>query len=248
MLRIIISRSSPIPLYAQLKACVLEAINDKTLKPGDQLPTEDELCQRYGISRPVIRQAYTDLINNGLITRVKGRGTFVREQEIKSQFFQQLTAFEEDVRLAGKVPQVIVLERSELIDRAEVCSQMALPVEERIYHVRFLNKANDKPMSLVDTYLPMSIFTGIEKADFEHRSIFDILEDEYHQYITHARRTVDARIITDDEALLLKAPKGSAVHVVHTLSANADGLVLEFSCGVYPGDRNSFDIMIYSKK
>jgi GntR family transcriptional regulator len=248
MLRLVINRTSPIPLYAQLKTCIVQAIEDRSLAPGDQLPTEDDLCQRLAISRPVIRQAYAELINDGLITRVKGRGTFVREQEMKSQFFQQLTTFEEEVRQAGKTPQVTVLLREELFDRAEVCAQMSLPEEVRIYHVRFLNLADQKIMSLVDTYLPLSLLPDLDLADFEHRSLYDILERDYNQYITHARRSVDARIVSAEEAALLKVPAGSAVHVVNTLAANPEGSVLEFSCGLYPGDRNSFDIMIYRIK
>ena len=78
-----ISRYLPTPLYAQLKDSILKALQEGTLKPGDKLPTEEELCERFSISRPVIRQAYSELISDGIISRIKGKGSFIREKDVR---------------------------------------------------------------------------------------------------------------------------------------------------------------------
>lgn len=72
-----IDPSTPVPLYYQLKELIKEQIDNGTLKPGDKVPTEDELCKQYDISRTPVRQALTELVNEGLVIRTPGRGTFV---------------------------------------------------------------------------------------------------------------------------------------------------------------------------
>ncbi|MEG1301833.1 MAG: GntR family transcriptional regulator, partial [Erysipelotrichaceae bacterium] len=80
------------------------AIIQGILKPNDKLPTEEELCKTFSISRPVIRQAYSELINEGIITRYKGKGTFVKEREIKGAFFRELSNFQNEMIRLGLNP------------------------------------------------------------------------------------------------------------------------------------------------
>jgi len=75
----VINRDVPIPIYYQLKQLIKDQVERGVLKPGDQIPSEDELCTRYGISRTPVRQALTELVHEGLLVRIHGRGTFVAE-------------------------------------------------------------------------------------------------------------------------------------------------------------------------
>ena len=70
-----IDKYSPVPLYEQLKACLIKAIRNGTLTPGQKLPTEDEICRKFSISRPVVRQAYGELDKLGLLERKRGSGS-----------------------------------------------------------------------------------------------------------------------------------------------------------------------------
>ena len=74
-----INRDVPIPIHYQLGQLIQEQINQGFLRPGDQLPSEDKLCKRYGISRTPVRQAIAKLVHEGLLVRIHGRGTFVAE-------------------------------------------------------------------------------------------------------------------------------------------------------------------------
>ena len=74
-----ISRDAPIPIYYQLKQIIKEQISQGILEPGDRIPSEDELCTRHGISRTPVRQAITELVHEGLLVRIHGRGTFVAQ-------------------------------------------------------------------------------------------------------------------------------------------------------------------------
>ncbi len=243
-----ISRYQAAPLYAQLKESILKALSDGTLLPGDKLPTEDELCTHFSVSRPVVRQAYSELISEGIITRIKGKGSFIREKEIQSHFFQELSIFEDELKRVGMIPSTKVIIKEILKKNTKFQQILKLQAEDDVIHLRFLYLGNTVPMILVDTYLPAALFPDLLNKDLEHRPLYHIFESDYHRYIAQARRTVDAIIVRDQDAGLLNIAKGSALHEVKTLSISIDENILEYSCAGYPGERNSFDIMIYKHR
>src|SRR4051794_17413639 len=96
-----IDRSSPLPFYYQLKQIILDHLREQGLAPGDRLPGDYELCATYGVSRTVVRQALGELETEGVIQRVKGRGTFVAPRRISERLVQSLTGLYEDVASRG---------------------------------------------------------------------------------------------------------------------------------------------------
>jgi len=101
MLDEVLDKSTPIPLYFQLKEIIKDKIDSGKLKPGDILPSERELSQVYQISRPTIRQALKELVNEGLLYREKGKGTYVSKPKINYGFIQKLTTFYDDIKEKG---------------------------------------------------------------------------------------------------------------------------------------------------
>jgi GntR family transcriptional regulator len=241
---ITISRYQPTPLYAQLKQSILNALSDGTLKPGDKLPTEEELCERFAISRPVVRQAYSELISEGIISRVKGKGSFIREKEIQSHFFQELSTFDDEMKRVGMTPSTKVISK-EIIKDKKFQDLLQLGPQDDVLHIRFLYLGNNIPMVISDTYVPCVYFPDLINKDLDKRPLYHIFESDYNRYIVMARRTFDAIIVSDQGAGLLKVAKGSAIYEVKTIATDMDDRILEYSRAGYPGERNSFDIMIY---
>ncbi|HEY8582623.1 MAG TPA: GntR family transcriptional regulator, partial [Capillimicrobium sp.] len=100
------------PLYAQLKRTLTDLIAAGTLSPGDRLPSESELCERYGVSRTTVRQALAELESDGALRREQGRGTFVAEPAPNSGFLQSTSGFFEEAVAAGRTVATRVLKRS----------------------------------------------------------------------------------------------------------------------------------------
>lgn len=245
---ITINHSSPTPLYAQLKASIVNAINQGILSSGDKVPTEEELCERFGISRPVIRQAYSELSSEGILHRVKGIGTFIREKEIQSHFFQTISTYEEDIRRVGLSPEVKILQR-EIIDTAGPFQTLLnLPPEAEVIHIRFLYLGNKVPFCLVDSYVPHALFPFLLSKALESTPLYQLLESDYSRIIVQAIRTVDAIIASDKEAVTLNIPKGAAIHEVKTIATDQNETILEYSRACYPGERNAFDVIIYRQQ
>src|SRR4030081_2649822 len=93
----VVDKASPVPYYYQLLQLLERAITSGSLSPGEKIPTEAALCERFDVSRTVVRQARSDLDRTGLVTRVKGKGTFVADRRASEFVVRSLTSLHEDV-------------------------------------------------------------------------------------------------------------------------------------------------------
>jgi len=240
-------KNSSTPLYAQLKDSIKQAIKSGQLKPNDKLPTEEEICAEFKISRPVVRQAYKELLDENYIVRFKSRGTFVKEPELKSMFFSEFSDIEIDLENMGLTPKVICLSK-EILDSNE-CS---LNIKEhltssKLLKVKLIYLNNDIPLVYKEAYYPIDIIKGIQSIDFEDSPIYNTLESKFNLWLSHIKKVVDAQIIREDLVQLLKTEKGHAVHVVDSLAYDDRERVIEVAYSYYVGDRNEFDLMVYKQ-
>ena len=106
----LIDPSSAIPLYAQVEAVLASDIAGGTLSPGSQLPTETDLIERFGVSRPTVRKAVQNLVSRGLVEIQRGKGTYVTRPKI-TQELTALTGFVEDMQALGRHPTARVLDK-----------------------------------------------------------------------------------------------------------------------------------------
>ena len=248
MYYITINHKSSTPLYAQLKASITNAINTGILKSGDKVPTEEELCERFEISRPVIRQAYSELTSEGILNRVKGIGTFIREKEIQSHFFQTISTYEEDIKRVNLIPSVKILQKEIITSTEKFQTLLNIPLGVEIVHIRFLYLGNGIPFCLVDSYVPLALFPNLLDKPLENTPLYHLFESDYNKTIVQAIRTVDAILVSDKEASILKVTKGSAIHEVKTIATDQNETILEYSRACYPGERNAFDVIIYRQQ
>lgn len=241
-----IDKSIPVPLYYQFKKVLKERIQDGTFKVGDQIPTENEFCEALDISRPTIRQALKELINEGLLTRRKPLGTFVSQPKIDSYFFEQLASFTDEMKMLGLTPSTKLLSIQK--EEASIEIQQALQLkDDTVLHLSRLRFANGEPMVIVDTYLPYSMFLNLEQEDFEQNSLYALLESKYHCIIQSVHRTIEATLATDEMAKLLNIPKHSAICTTTTTSYNQNDVPIEYSIAQYRGDRNKFSLKLVRK-
>lgn len=240
-------KSSSTPLYAQLKDSIKQAIKNGQLKPNDKLPTEEEICAEFRISRPVVRQAYKELLDENYIIRFKSRGTFVKEPEIKSMFFSEFSDIEIDLENMGLNPKVICLNK-EILNLDDCNSNIIEHLSStKVLIVKLLYLNNEIPLVYKEAYYPVDIIKGIQSIDFEVSPIYNTLESKFNLWLSHIKKVVDAQIIRDDLVNLLKTEKGHAVHVVDSLAYDDRERVIEVAYSYYVGDRNEFDLMVYKQ-
>lgn len=227
------------PLYAQVEQNLAEEIRSGTLAPGMQLPAEDELCRRYVVSRTTVRKAVEELGRRGLIEIRRGKGTFVCGQRIVQEL-TELTGFVEDMVALGRHPSARVLERGVVGATAEVASQLDLVVGAEVVRIRRVRLADEVPISLDETYLPLPLGRKILEDDLELYPIFSLLEERYHTPLLEADYRFEAFAAEDDVAAALGVAVGSPILLIERTSFGIDGRPVDYEKLHYRGDQVRF--------
>ena len=241
-----INKYSSTPLYEQLYVCVKDAIRKGVLKPGEKLPTEDEVSRRFQLSRPVIRQAYLELVNEGIINRERGRGSFVKQKEYKNMSMYSLVSFTEEAEQLNAKPYVKVIGMKMLIDDEEIHERMGLPMDEPILIIKRMRYLDTEPASYIENYVSLKRFPNLVHVDFNHESLYHTFEEKYGCKPSKAHRKFLAKIVPNDLAGVLCVPTCSACHIIESVVFDQFDQVLEFSIEYFAGETNSFNLTVYS--
>ena len=213
-----LDKTSAVPLYEQLRKALLEAITSGKLSAGTKLPTEEELCAQFGISRPVARQAYNMLIEEGFVERMRGRGTFVRSPDTRGRFLNKQLSFAAEMGVLNLEHRTEVLRAEWVSYTPELFARLKLEREDRCYHLVRMRYVSGKPFVLVENYVPESVFPGIDAYDFAQRSLYDVFETVYHERIIKSRRVLMAQTANVEFANLFGVHRGSPVLYVENVA------------------------------
>ena len=123
------------PLYDQLVDLLTDKI-DHELRPGDYLPSERDLSERYGLSRTTVRLALQELERLGLVVRQRGRGTMVCDRSLQTANLTQTYSFTEQMRAIGRVPKTTILEFTEVEADKNIAAEMNARLGERLYKIK----------------------------------------------------------------------------------------------------------------
>ena len=231
-----LNRDTPIPLYHQIETALLAEIESGRLVPGDRLPTEDRLSERFGVSRITVRQALRDLADRGYISREQGRGTFVRSRPLE-QGPRALTSFSDEMRRHGLASSSRVLDSGIVPAPADVAAALGLAAGQPVFRLCRLRLADGSPMGLQTASLPMPLVPGIYAIDFTDASLYDVLRDRYGLRPARARESHRAVAIEPDAARWLQVPAGSPALAAERMTSLADGRPLEHVASIMRGDR-----------
>jgi len=210
-----------------------------SLRPGDPIESDAELCDLFQVSRGTVRQATQRLVTEGLIYRVSGVGTFVSEPTVHRQM-GYLRSFTEEMTLRGMSASSKILTAEVRRSTKEEVTSLRLAPNSRVVHLRRLRLANDEPMAIEDVTLP-PFFTWLLSTDLANGSLHQTLADNGH---TPARATGTqvAAAATDEDAALLELPAGAPLFVERRLVTTEDGTPIELTESRYAGSRFVFHI------
>jgi GntR family transcriptional regulator len=233
-----INRSSKLPLYHQLYEIVRGDILGKKWQPGDMLPPESELIDTYQVSRTTVRQVLDMLVNEGLIYRQRGRGTFVAHPTIE-QAMVRIVSFEEDMRQRGMEASTVVLSSQLLPASDEVASLMQIESGEELARLERLRLADGEPMSVEESSLVHRYCRGVLEGDYAVTSLRETLERDYGVRWSRAKQVMRAVPATEHLAGALSVPVGTALLYVERISYSQMDLPVELLQMYYIGDRYS---------
>jgi GntR family transcriptional regulator len=229
-----LNEQSSQPLYQQLQRSLREAIQKRVLRPEDALPAERDLAEELEVSRITVRKAIDGLVQEGLLTRRQGSGTFVCARVEKN--FSKLTSFSEDMRARGRKPHSAWLNRAAgTVTPEEAMTLRASPGTPvlRFHRIRF---ADDAPMALEYATVPASCLPSIEAVT---TSLYEALEEAGNRPVRALQR-LRAVLLTQEQARLLRAQEKDAGLLVERVGFLKDGRTVEFSQSFYRGDTYDF--------
>jgi len=234
-----IYRNSPLPRYYQLKEIMRERVKSEEWKPGDLIPSERDLSEKYGISRMTARQAITDLVNEGLFYREQGKGTFVSQHKITQQLIR-LTGFTEDIRARGQKPGSKVLSAEMFPADETTAEKLSIGPGTLIFRLQRLRLADDEPLAIE---LSQISFKGCERLleeDLEQHSLYRLLETKYGIPLMEADQELEAGLASNEEAQLLKISISRPVLFTRRITYTERNQPIEYAKAVYCGNKYTF--------
>lgn len=237
-----INFESHIPYYIQLMDILKDNIQETKWLPGEQIPGEQELCETFGVSRTVVRQALRELELAGVITRRKGKGTFIAEPKISEGLIQNLTGFYQDMVERGLKPETKVLHQNIIRANEKVANYLGIPLGTEVIDIQRLRYINDEPIQLVTTYIPLQVYPPLADVDLTNRSLYEYLEKEGGIFLTRGRRYIESVLANETEASLLGIERGAPLLMLDSVSYSESGQPIEFYHALHRGDRTRFEV------
>jgi GntR family transcriptional regulator len=234
-----IVRHGSLPRYYQLQEIIREKVRSGDWLPGEPIPSERELSEQYGISRMTVRQSVSQLVNEGLLFREQGRGTFVEPPKIAQQLLR-LTGFTEDIGARQQRPGARVLDAAMWPCDEAIAARLRIKPGQPVFRLRRLRLADAEPLALETSIVT---FIGCERLlddDLEHHSLYRLLETAYHQPLLEAEQEVEAGLTGAREAETLGIAPGDPVLLTRRLTFTERQRPIEYATSIYRGDKYTF--------
>jgi GntR family transcriptional regulator len=240
-MNIVFNKQSAVPYYHQIKEAIKALITSSELKPGDMLPSEFGLSEQLGISRLVVHRAYRELVTEGLLIRKRAKGTFVAPPMQRSYTVSgPLFSMTENLSADALEPSNKILLQEVIPPSEEIRTELKLPADGQVIHLRNLRLAKQLPFAIEDMYLSYNRFPALATMELNNSSVYAILEKLYGALPQEALDLITAGSATSQEARLLGTNKGAPVMMLKRISTDRLGLPVEYSKVVFHADRYQF--------
>lgn len=238
-----LDRSNPVPLYFQISQRLEKAIRENDLPPGARLENEVSLAQRFGFSRPTVRNAIQLLVEKGLVVRRRGIGTQVLHGQVTRNV--ELTSLYEDLARTGQQPTTKVISLDVGEADAASAETLGVPVGESVLNLVRLRLADGVPLSILKNTLPND-FTDLTVEDFEKQGLYQLLRMR-GVTMRVAKQRIGARSATAQESELLNLAKHAALLTMSRTAFDNSGRAVEYGQHVYAPDLYTFEITLVDK-
>lgn len=233
-----INSESALPLYYQLKEIIREEIVIQELKPGDMIESEHVLMQRYKVSRNTVKKALEDLVFEGLLHRIQGKGTFVSYPKLE-QSLSGFYSFSQVMKSKGLHPKdkIVKLDHTS----ADLVAAKSLGVEPgtRVIDLQRLRCANDEPIMFERSYIVDNIMPELTVEMLERDSLYELML-LHGVIVSSAKESFEPIVLNEYEAKYLESKKGYPALLLHRVAFATSGQIVEYCRSIVRGDRCRF--------
>ena len=230
------SDPAKLPKYYQVKRELLAFT--AMLDPGSPVPPERELARSYGTSRTTVRQALAELVIEGRLLRMQGKGTFVAKPKVAQLL--ELTSYTEGMRAHGLHPLTKILDIGYVTADEELAALLGIRAGGRALRIHRLRLADGEPMSIDTSHLPARRFPGLRKQLERQLSLYETLRLAYGIQLTEAEETIETVLADPHDARLLGVDPGLPLLLLSRHAYDVTGRPVEWAQSWYRGDRYKF--------
>jgi len=216
-----INREDHQKLYMQLYEIMKKKIEAGEWAVGSQIPTEDEICKMFNVSRATVRTAILELVRQGYLKRQQGKGTFIFRNVI-SEGLSMLTNFSESLFDEGIHSSISVLARTVMMPVDDLADKLDITQDKHIIYIKRLRLIGNEPILLQESYVPYNICPLLLEDDLERSSLLDLFEKKYGIRITRIINHLDVAYLNTDESRLFGLEEDSAALLMTQLFYSGD--------------------------
>lgn len=233
-----INADKGIPLYLQVKQILMDGVRGGKFKPGNAIPSERELAEKFELNRLTVRRAVDELVNEGYLVRKRGSGTYVAQKK-ESRTLSTFCGFTDDMSREGYQVTSALLEYELMPADAGVSKWLEVPEGEVCVRLKRLRLINDEPVGIALSYIPYSR-CRLSKEDCINSSLYAAMRLAHGLVFSEAEQYVSATNATTQEAQLLKIRQGGALVLAEGRTFLETGLPVEYFRNKYRGDQIRF--------
>lgn len=231
-----LDKHSSTPLYDQLVDLLIKTIETE-MNTDDRVPSEREICEKYGVSRTTVRAALNELEELGYIYKRHGKGTYVSALWRELKNLSDTYSFTEHMKQLGMKPETRILSFETTQANRSTGERLKIAEGSDIYKLRRLRLADGMPMMLEVTFIPVYLFPGLTLELLKSMPLYDLYPSRFNQEIKYADEEFYASLVQDKEAELLGVPVGSACLRLIRTTYNLDNKVIEFTLSAARADQ-----------
>ncbi len=235
---------SAVPLYYQLEQTLLSQIHSGFWSPGDMIPSERELMAAAGVSRATVRQAISNLIQQGLLERIHGRGTFVAHRKIEQEM-RSVYSFAEQMSRQGVQLEDRLLQRHKVPASPDLANLLAVVPGSPLIHIRRVRHVREIPLMLDSSYIPYHLCPDLLTEEFEP-PLYRMLAERYDLPPTHCTDFLEPVLADRSQAHLLAVEVGAPLMFLERLTFTRGDVPLHVARNYIPGSRCRFRVNLWS--
>jgi DNA-binding GntR family transcriptional regulator len=243
-----VDRNRAIPLYYQVSESLEQMIKSGEIRANEQMLSEEILADRFGVSRPTVNKAIAILIKKSLLSREKGKGTFVPSGDVRLTLMQELVSLHESMQRENIRFRTVVLEIQRRKADAALAEKLSLKEGSRICYIKRLRYVEEETLIISESYLPSELFPDLEKVDLRDCSLYDVLEQKYGIPVVKTERNARAVKALDQDAQLLRIPLGDPLIQLEGIAFSKKDLRVEYFKTIIRGDRGVLCTTLYRRK
>lgn len=228
-------------LHAYIKDELLNGIKSNKYKIGEQIPTENELCKTFNVSRTTVRTALNQLTMEGYLVRKQGKGTYVADLKMSQTLSHTVNRFSDQIAIQGKEAKIKLINLSVIPATEMLQHSLNVTANDPIQCIERIRKANGEPTQYEIAYIPWNIAPGITKQHAE-TSLYAALKDDFNVNIAKTKEVMEITLTDERIHNLLDYELGLPCFYIETVAKDNEGNVVEYSRSYFRGDKTSFII------